>query len=331
MGSIFVSWPGYSAGDPETGARLAAAGHRLVLHPKLGARTDTELVSLMAGCAAAIVSTDPFTEAAIASNPSLRLIARVGVGTDSIDLAAATARGVGISITPGLNAEPVADHTLALILALVRKVVPQDLGVKSGRWERVMPNMPSEMPGKTIGIVGAGVIGRAVMRRLSGFGVKLVFFDAFVSNVQGATKVESLEELLSVSDIVSLHAPLNSETEDLLNAKTLGLMKPTAFLINTARGRLVDQEALLTALKAGCIAGAGLDVFAEEPPESETLSNVPNLVTSAHIAALSQESIRRMTISATDSVLAVLDGEIPPTVVNPVALERWRRDSRLPR
>jgi|HubBroStandDraft_4_1064222.scaffolds.fasta_scaffold06849_2 phosphoglycerate dehydrogenase-like enzyme len=330
MARIFVSWPDYSPNDPETGARLTAAGHELLIFPKVGARSEKELLSLIRGCVAAIVSTDPFTATVITSTPSLRFIARVGVGTDSIDLAAANAHGVGVSVTPGLNAEPVADHTLALMLALIRRVVPQDLGVKSGRWDRVGPNTPSELPAKTVGLIGAGTIGRAVMRRLSGFDVKLIFLDAFVSGVEQATKIESLEELLTLSDIVSLHCPLTGETRGLLNAKTLRLMKSTAFLINTARGPLVDQEALFAALRKGSIAGAGLDVFAEEPPDPVALSDVPNLITSAHIGGLSRESIRRMTISATDSVLVLLEGRIPATLINRHALNRWHMNAEPP-
>jgi phosphoglycerate dehydrogenase-like enzyme len=325
MGKIFVSWPAYSPDDPETGARLVAAGHELLLSPKLGARSEKELIALMSGCVAAIVSTDPFSATAIESNPLLKLIARVGVGTDSIDLTAANTHGIGISVTPNLNTEAVADQTLALILALIRNVVQQDLGVKSGRWDRVGPNTPSELCGKTVGLIGAGTIGRAVMRRLSGFGVKLIFLDSYVPMAENATKIESIEELLSLSDVVSLHCPLTKETRDLLNARTLHLMKPTAFLINTARGLIIDQEALFAALRKRTIAGAALDVFAEEPPDHTALSNIPNLITSAHIGGLSTQSIRRMTISATDSVLSVLDGRIPTTIINPSALRRRMR------
>lgn len=317
---VFVSWPGYAADDPETGGRLVEAGCELILAPKLGARTDEELIALMRGAFAAIVSTDPFTPRAIAANPALRLIARVGVGTDSIDHAAALRHGVGIAITPGMNAEPVADQTLAMILALIRKIVPQDLSVKAGRWDRVGVMTPSELPGKVVGLVGAGTIGRAVARRLKGFDVRLVFHDTQVASLDGAEKLASLAALLAVSDIVSLHTPLTAETHHLIDAAALALMKPGALLINTARGPLVDQAALLAALRAGRIGGAALDVFETEPPGAAALDGVPNLVVSAHMAGLSHESIRRMTISATSSVLAVLEGRIPDTVINPAAL-----------
>jgi phosphoglycerate dehydrogenase-like enzyme len=325
MGRIFVSWPGFSADDAETGARLRAAGYQLVLEPKLGARSEDELIHLMRDCCAAIVSTDPFTRRAIEANPALRVIARVGVGTDSVDQQAATERGIAICVTPGLNAETVADHTLALILGLVRKVVTQDAGVKAGKWDRVGPATPSELPGKTVGLVGAGSIAMAVARRLAGFDVRLVFVDPHVPQIYGATKLESLEELLAVSDIVSLHAPLVPDTRMLLSSDRLRLMKPEAFIVNTARGALIDQTALLVALKERRLGGAALDVFEEEPPDVQQLKDVPNLITSAHVGGISIESIRRMTASATASVLAVLSGELPATVINARALCKTRQ------
>ena len=319
---IFVSWPGYSADDAQTGKRLVDAGFQLILAPKTGARSDAELIGLMEDASGAIVSTDPFTARALEANPKLRIIARVGVGTDSIDHGAAARHGVGISITPGMNAEPVADQTLAMIMALVRRVVQQDNGVKAGRWDRVGEHTPSELPGKTVGLVGAGTIGRAVARRLAGFGVNLVYFDQRVPHLENATRFDTLDALLSISDVVSLHAPLLPGTHHLIDAAALSKMKRSAIIINTARGALIDNEALFAALRNGSIAGAGLDVFEDEPPGEERLKDVPGLVCSAHIGGLSHESIRRMTISATDSVLAVLAGQTPETVINPSVLKR---------
>lgn len=318
--SIFVSWPGYGLDDPETGGRLREAGYEVRLAPKLGARGEDELIALMGDAVGALVSTDPFTAKVFRANPALRVVARVGVGTDSIDHAAAAAARVAITITPGLNAGPVADQTLALILALVRQVPFQDASVKAGRWERFGAATPSELPGKTVGIVGAGTIGREVAARLRGFGVRLVFHDAAVASLEGARCMDSLADLLAASDIVTLHAPLTAETRHLIDAAAIAAMKPGALLINTARGPLVDQDALFAALRAGRLGGAGLDVFTEEPPGAATLAGVPNLVCSAHMAGLSHESIRRMTLSATDSVIAVLAGEKPATVINPEVL-----------
>ena len=318
--SIFVSWPGFSLDDPDTGGRLGAAGYELKLEPKLGARSEDELIALMGDAVGAIVSTDPFTAKAIRANANLRVIARIGVGTDSIDHDAARVAKVAITITPGMNAATVADHALALILALVRKIVVQDVTVKAGRWDRVGAMTPGELPGMTVGLIGAGAIGRAVAARLRGFDVRLIYFDPMVPALEDAEKVGSLDQLLQRSDVVTLHAPLTPETRHIVNATTLARTKPGALLINTARGGLVDQEALFASLRSGHLGGAGLDVFAEEPPGAAALEGVPNLVCSAHIAGLSHESIRRMTVSATDSVIAVLRGEKPATVINPDVL-----------
>ena len=318
--TIFVSWPGYAVDDAETGARLVSAGYAVRLEPKLGARSDDELIALMGGAVGAIVSTDPFTAKAIGSNPDLRVIARIGVGTDSIDHVAARNARVAITVTPGMNAVPVADQTLAMILALVRKVVPQDANVKSGRWERVGILTPGELAGKTVGLIGAGTIGKAVAARLRGFDVNLLYFDAAVPQIDGAERVTELGELLGRSDIVSLHAPLLPETQHMIDEASIGRMKQGAILINTSRGGLVDQDAVFAALRSGRLGGAGLDVFAEEPPGAVALEGVPNLVCSAHMGGLSHESIGRMTASATESVLAVLRGEKPSTVINPEVL-----------
>lgn len=318
--TIFVSWPGYALEGPQTGARLSSAGYAIRIEPKLGARTEDELIALMGGAVGAIVSTDPFTAKAIGSNPNLRVIARIGVGTDSIDHAAAREARVAITVTPGMNAVPVADQTLALILALVRKIVPQDANVKGGRWDRVGALTPGELAGKTVGLIGAGTIGKAVAARLRGFEVDLLYFDAAVPQLEGAERVTRLVDLLERSDIVSLHAPLLPETRYMVDAATIGQMRQGAILINTARGGLVDQDALFAALRSGRLGGAGLDVFAEEPPGAAALDGVPNLVCSAHMGGLSHESLRRMTASATDSVLAVLRGEKPSTVINPEVL-----------
>jgi phosphoglycerate dehydrogenase-like enzyme len=317
---IFVSWPGYSTSDPEAGKRLVDAGYEVVLHPKLGARSAQELDAILDGAVAAIVSTDPFSREVIEAQRNLKVIARVGVGTDSIDLTAASQRKVLVTITPGLNADTVAEHTLALILALIRKVVAQDILVKSGRWERVGEFAPGELAGRTVGLLGVGTIGRKVIERLAGFGVTILFFDPVVKQAAPAIRVDSLLDILRVSDILSLHLPLTAETRLIIGSREIEQMKSTALLINTSRGPLIDQAALFSALRRGSLAGAALDVFEEEPPSAATVGDVPNLMCSPHLAGLSQESIRRMTVSATDSVLAVLSGQIPSTAINAPAV-----------
>lgn len=319
---IFVSWPGYTTDDPETGGRLIAAGYDVALHPKTGARSADELASLLDDAVGAIVSTDPFESFVLQRATSLRVIARVGVGVDSIDRAAADARGIAIAITPGLNAETVADHTLALILALVRKVVIQDAALRAGRWDRVGAMAPTELADKTVGLIGAGQIGRAVIRRLRGFNVRILVCDPVAPENLEVELAATPEELIRQADIISLHAPLTSTSRHLLNAARLALAKPTTLVVNTSRGGLVDQAALFEALRRGRIAGAALDVFETEPPEPASFADVPNLIVSPHLGGISRESVRRMTISATESVLSVLKGAIPPTIINPDVLTR---------
>jgi D-3-phosphoglycerate dehydrogenase/(S)-sulfolactate dehydrogenase len=277
---------------------------------------------MLDGCIAAIASADPFTNRVIQSNPQLRIISRVGVGVDSVDMEAATRNGVAVSITAGANAETVGDHTLGFILALLRKLVPQHLCASGGRWERIGTITGSELPGKTVGLIGVGSIGRVVLRRLSGFDTKVIYFDEFVPSLDGATKTSSLAELLERSDIVSIHMPLVAQTKHIVDAAGIARMKPGALLINTSRGPLVDQSALFAALREGRLGGAGLDVFDEEPPPLGTFDGVPNLLLSCHVAGVSHESIRRMTILATSNALAMLAGEVPEGVLNPEVLRQ---------
>ena len=319
---VFVSWPGYSIDDPETGGRLLREAFEPVLWPRTGARSEDELIGMLKGCVAAIASADPFTERVMRSSPQLRIISRVGVGVDLVDMDAATRNEVAVSIASGANAETVADHTLGFILALLRKLVPQHLCASAGRWERIGAMTGSELPGKCVGLIGAGGIGRLVLRRLLGFDARVIYFDEFVPALNGATKVATLAELLERSDIVSIHMPLVPKTRHIVDAAGIARMKPDALLINTSRGPLVDQPALFAALREGRLGGAALDVFEEEPPPPGTFEGVPNLILSCHVAGVSHESIRRMTISATSSALAMLAGETPDTVLNPEALRR---------
>src|ERR687894_152670 len=186
---VLVTWAGYQEQDPGTGGRLLAAGLRLRLEPKTGARDVREVARLAAGAVAAIVSTDPFDAAVFAAAPRLRVVARVGVGTDSIDLEAATAAGVVVTVTPGANQETAADHTIALILAALRRVTEHDAAVRRGEWPRGGDLTPWDLNGATVGLVGYGAIGRAVGRRLAGFSVRLLIADPAATAAPGAELV----------------------------------------------------------------------------------------------------------------------------------------------
>jgi phosphoglycerate dehydrogenase-like enzyme len=320
-GLVLVTWMGYDAAGPRTGARLAERGLGVRLAPKHGARSAAEVAALAAGAVAAIVSTDPFDRGVFAAAPALRVVARVGVGTDSIDLDAATAAGVVVTTTPGANCETAADHALALILAAVRRIVEHDASVRRGEWARGGDLTPWSLHRATVGIVGYGEIGRAVARRLDAFGADLLVSDPALAPTDGLPLV-SLEELLGRADVVSLHVPLEPGTRNLLSAAMLAHLRPEAILVNTSRGAIVDEAALVDALAERRLRAAALDVFADEPTVPARLRALPNVVLTPHIGGLSVQSIAAMTEQATESVLAVLDGRPDPAVVaNPAVLD----------
>jgi D-3-phosphoglycerate dehydrogenase len=319
-GVVLVTWIDFDVGHPAVGGALREAGLSLRLAPKLGDRGPDELAALLDGAVGAIVSTDPFDATVFARAPRLRVIARVGVGTDSIDLGAATRAGVAVTTTPGANHETVADHTLAVLLAAVRRIVEHDAGVRRGEWNRAGDMTAWELHGRTAGIVGYGLIGQAVARRLAGFGVDVLVSDP-LRETAGDLQLVELDELLARSDVVLLHAPLTSETRGLMNAARLSRMKRDAILVNTSRGPLVDEEALADALESGRLRAAALDVFALEPLRSDRLRQLPNVVLSPHVGGLSDSSIAEMTRRAAQSVIAVLRGSDLSSVINPAALE----------
>jgi phosphoglycerate dehydrogenase-like enzyme len=328
-GTVLVTWMRYDADGAATGRRLTEAGLEVALAPKTGARSPRELAALAAAADAAIVSTDPFDATVFAAAPRLRVIAHVGVGTDSIDLDAATAAGVAVTITPGANHETVADHALALVLAAVRRVLEHDASVRRGEWNRAGALTPWDVHGATVGLVGYGAIGRAVGRRLAGFGVRLLVADP-AADPEPGIELAGLDELLARSDVVSLHLPLARGTEHLIGADQLARMQPHAILVNTSRGGVVDEGALVAALRGGRLRAAALDVFASEPHVAAELRTLPNVVLTPHVGGLSERSIASMTAEATDCVLAGLAGRLDRTrVANPAVLGRVPRARRM--
>jgi phosphoglycerate dehydrogenase-like enzyme len=318
---VLVTWPDYELDGAATGARLRAAGLHPRVAPKIGARSPAELARLAAGAVGAIVSTDPFDESVFAAAPELKVVARVGVGTDSIDLDAATAAGAVVTVTPGANQETAADHAMALILAALRRIVEHDASVRRGEWSRAGTLTAWELHRATVGIVGFGIIGKAVRRRLAGFGVEVLIADPAIDATAGRGVVE-LDELLRRADVVTLHLPLNERTRGLIGAPELAAMRPEAVLVNTARGGLVDEAALLAALDTGTIRAAALDVFEDEPAIPAALLERFNVTLTPHVGGLSDRSIARMTAQATECVLQVLAGRPDrATIANPAVLE----------
>ena len=327
-GEVLVTFPGFDVDDPETAGVLRDAGLDIRFAPKHGARTPSELRELTSDAVGAIASTDPFDRSVLESASRLRVIARTGVGTDSIDLEAATENGIVVATTPGLNEETAADHTMALILGAVRRLVEHDASMRRGEWDRGGALTAWDLHGATVGIVGLGVIGRAVAKRLQGFDVTVIASDPVVTagSVPDVTMVE-LDELLDSAEVITLHVPKLASTSALIGREELARMRPDAILVNAARGGVVDEDALVDALSAGRIRMAALDVFELEPPVASKLLELPNVILTPHIAGISVEAMRSMARLATKSVVGVLEGRPPQSIVNPEALEHTRRDS----
>jgi glyoxylate reductase len=259
--------------------------------------------------------TDRIDRAVIECCANLRVISNYAVGVDNVDIEAATARGIPVGFTPDVLTEATADATFALLLACARRIVHGDHVVRAGRWLTWEPTLllGQDVHGKTLGIVGMGRIGKAVARRAEGFGMAVIHH----SSSSGVP----LEELLERSDFVSLHAPLRDETRGMIGEQQLRAMKPTAILVNTSRGGLVDTAALARALEKRWIAGAGLDVAEPEPvPKGHPLLDAPNLVLNPHIASASIEARCAMADLAVDNLLAGLAGETMPKCFNASAL-----------
>lgn len=278
---------------PEHLEELRAAGLEVVPNEAGRAYRAAELLELLPGMDAIITGTDELTAEVIAAAPRLKVIAKHGVGLDTVDVEAAEARGVLVRATAGAMHDSVADLALALVLALARDVVGAHAGVAAGAWR---PTTGIELRGRTMGIVGIGRIGREVAHRAQAFGLEVCAHDPYPDEAwarERGVALVGLDELLERSDIVSLHAPGGADGP-LLGAMQLGRMRAGALLVNTSRGSLVDEEALAAALAAGRLGGAGLDVFAAEPPRDSPLLGLANVVLTPHVGGRTREAQRRM-------------------------------------
>jgi D-3-phosphoglycerate dehydrogenase len=315
-GTVLVTWSGFVESDAETAGVLRDAGLTVRFAPRLRERSPEEVVELAGDAVAVIADADPFNASVISRVPQLRVIARVGVGLDSVDLVAARQAGIAVTTTPGVGMEAtVADHALCLMLAAVRCLLPYDASVRAAQWERIGAVLGGDLHGSVVGLVGLGRIGREVTQRLAGFDVTVLAHDPFAPDLPGV-RIVSFDEVIQRSDVLSLHAPLTPETAGIISHDALARMKPGAVLVNTARGGLVDEPALIEALTHGRLGAAGLDVFSEEPASFSPLWSLPNVVLSPHIAGVSRQSIHAMTRRAVACVLGVLRGDDLTGVVN---------------
>lgn len=271
--------------------------------------------------------TDTIDAEVMAACSKLRVISNMAVGYNNIDVAEATRRNIVVTNTPGVLTEATADFAWALLMAVARRVVEGDRLVRSGNWGGWGPLqlLGSEVNGKTLGIIGLGRIGQALARRAKGFNMPVQYYNrsrlAPELEAEFAASYVELDELLATSDFVSLHAPYSPAVHHLINAERLNAMKPGAYLINTARGPMIDEAALVTALQNGPIAGAGLDVFEREPALAEGLADLPNVVLAPHIASATHQTRGEMSRLAATNLIAALRGERPPHPVNPEVLE----------
>ncbi len=325
---ILVTARAYWVSGQQATDELKNQGCSVVHSPQAGPTPLDKLIDMLQGFDAVIAANDPYNEQLFAACPELKMVSRCGIGIDRIDLEAATREGVLITNTPGAMSEAVADYAFALLLASARRIVEGDMLMRQGGWAE-LPGV--ELPGKTIGLVGFGRIGKAVARRASGFGLRIIACDpplamhASSSNDHGAhlerVPFVPLEELLERSDFVSVHAPSNRETFHMFGKDQFGKMKSTAFFINTARGALVDEEALRSALETRQIKGAGIDVYHDEPlPADSPLRQMPNCVLAPHNAFNSMEASTAMSMRAAEHILTVLQGNRPEDICNPEVL-----------
>ncbi|MGN6361800.1 MAG: phosphoglycerate dehydrogenase, partial [Thermomicrobiales bacterium] len=304
--------------DPLAEAGLEILQRAAQVDVRTGLQPD-ELCRILPDYDALIVRSETkVTADVLAAGKNLRVVTRAGVGTDNIDVPAATERGVLVLNTPGPNAIAAAEHTLAMMLAVLRHVPRADASLHAGRWER-KAFVGAELYHKTLGILGLGRIGREVAHRARAFGADILVYDPFITPASAeaiGARATTLDDLLAHADIVTLHLPLSPETTGIIGATQLARMKRGAYLVNCARGGLVDEEALVEALRGGRLAGAALDVFVHEPPVGSPLLELPNVVVTPHLAASSAEAQLGVGIYAAETTLAALHGELVENAVN---------------
>jgi D-3-phosphoglycerate dehydrogenase len=290
-----------------------------------GEASDEPLPDLVADADAVIAMYADVDAALLDAMPDCRVVSRTGIGVDNVDIDAATERGVYVTNVPDYCIPEVSTHTFALLLALARKVVAFDARAARGEWDEHAGRPMHRLDGRTLGLVAYGDIARAVAEKARAFGMEVIAHDPYVDPADvgdGVTLVEDLSTLLAASDAVSIHAPLTPETEGMIGAAELDAMKESAFLVNAARGGIVDEEALADAVERGAIAGAGLDTLAEEPPPSDSpLLDPEDVILTPHAAYNSAESVRELREKAARNVRQTLAGEVPDYLVNGDVIE----------
>ncbi len=278
-----------------------------------------------------LIGGEAFTGRVMDAAPKLRVIGKFGVGYENVDVDAATERGIYVVYTPCVLCDTVADLTVGLMLCVARRISQADAYVRAGKWVGWEFPYGFDVSGKVLGIIGLGRIGSRVAYRAKGFNMRILYHDIVYTDAMKSLEKDlnvervSKDQVLRASDFVTLHVPLNASTRGMIGGRELELMKPTAYLINVSRGAVVDQEALFQALKGGGIAGAGLDVFIQEPiPSGDPLLTLVNVVFTPHIGSATPETRRRMGLTVVEGIIRVLKGEKPVNIVNEVLLKNWK-------
>ena len=317
MHKVLLTTPRFFAFEAMIREHLAEHGCEVLEHRAHDMQMKEEtLLTLVPEAAGMITALEPVTARVLAAAPRLRVICATGVGYDHIDVEAATARGVAVCTSAGSNHQSVAELTLGLMVAVARQIALGDRVLRRGGWE---PLVGPELWGKTLGNVGLGRIGKAVALLARAFGMRVIATDIVLDHTFGSVhhvEYVPLPKLLRLADVVSLHCPLTKATRGLMNERTFRLMKPTAYLINTARGPVVDEPALVQAILSRQIAGAALDVFPDEPHIDAKLREAPNVVLTPHIGGSANEALERMMELALLNVTQVLEGTPPISRVN---------------
>lgn len=305
---------GYTSYDQEL-ALLSRIGARFEMRPCAG--DENKVRQAVQGADAVLVRESPVTRSVIEAMDRCKGVVRYGIGLDNIDLQAARERRVLVANVPDYGVEEVSTHAAALLLAVVRQLVPRDAEVRAGRWSSAPSHPMYRLRDRTLGLIGYGRIARQLHEKLAGFGFSRVLVHDPALNLSDSVIPAEIEQICRESDVISLHAPLTPQTRFLINSERLAWMKPTAILINTARGGLVDLDALHDALNSGRIQGAGLDVFESEPPDfRHPVFKLHNVVVSDHIGWYSEESMRELQQKAAQEAVRMLSGQVPQHWVN---------------
>ncbi len=320
---MLITATSFSEVTSEPEDRLIEAGYEIARNPYGRPMTAEEMAPLLEGVDGCAAGVDDFSAPALAQADRLKVVARHGAGIDQVDIAECTRRGIVVANLPGANAEAVADMTLALMLAVARHISEGDRTTKAGQW---VNTYGVDLFQATVGILGLGRIGKGVAQRCRGFDAHVLAYDPYFDQAfaaqHGVDRAESLDHVMRESDFVCLHMPVTEETRGIIDAKKISLMKPTAILVNTARGALVDEDALADALEEGRIFGAGMDVYAAEPPTDSRLLKCDRTVTMPHVSSNTPGALLAMGNGVVDAILAVFNGQRPESVVNPEVYEK---------